>query len=198
MGNTCQAGACTPCAGCINISTGACETGSSNGSCGKNGGFCQACDQQAGQTCQSGTCFGGTTCNATTCQGCCDGNNCKLPAQYTTAQCGQGAPGAACIGCVGQQVCDAVDAGACIGNAGTGGGGGGIFPGLDGGLFPGTCDPMSGVNCANGECCAEGFCVPNGTSLIGQACGVNGGTCAFCIKVFGVGTTCNVTAGVCQ
>jgi hypothetical protein len=148
MGNTCVSGTCTPCAGCIDISTGACQGGMSNTLCGKMGSFCQACDQQAGQTCQNGTCFGGTTCNATTCMGCCDGNNCKLPTQYTNAQCGQGAPGAACTTCLNGATCDAMDAGACVGGGGMGGGGG--FPGLDGGGLPSFCDDMT--PCASGCC----------------------------------------------
>jgi hypothetical protein len=149
MGNTCVSGACTPCAGCIDINTGACQGGMTNMQCGKMGGFCQACDQQAGQTCQSGTCFGGTSCNATTCQGCCDGNNCKVPSMYSTAQCGQGAFGAACIACLAGATCDALDAGACVGGGGTGGGGGGL-PGFDGGFD--LCS-LFGAPCTSTQCC---------------------------------------------
>ena len=115
------------------------------------GGFCQACDSTAGQTCQSGTCFGGTTCNASTCMGCCDGNNCRLPSTYTNAQCGQGAFGAACTTCLGGATCDALDAGACVGGGGTGGGGGGGLPGLDGGL-PDLCS-LIGRPCGATQCC---------------------------------------------
>jgi hypothetical protein len=198
MGNTCVSGACTPCTGCIDISTGACQGGMSNMLCGKMGSFCQACDQAAGQTCQGGTCFGGTTCNSTTCAGCCDGNNCKLPTQYTNAQCGQGAAGAACTTCLNGATCDAMDAGACVGGGGMGGGGG-IFPGLDGGGLPGMCDPANGMNCNNGECCLDtlGICVPNGTdALIGQACGAGGGVCDVCIGF--LGEMCDTTAGTCN
>jgi hypothetical protein len=121
-----------------------------NMQCGKMGGFCQACDQQAGQSCNAGLCSGGTTCNAMSCQGCCDGNNCKLPATYTAAQCGQGAFGAACIACLSGATCDALDAGACVGGGGTGGGGGGL-PGLDGG-FPDFCS-LFGTPCTSSQCC---------------------------------------------
>ncbi|MFZ5439280.1 MAG: hypothetical protein ACOZQL_04685 [Myxococcota bacterium] len=167
MGNTCVSGACTPCAGCINITTGACETGTANGACGKNGGFCQACDMQAAQTCQGGTCFGGSTCNSSTCAGCCDGNTCKLPTQWTNAQCGQGAPGAACVGCGGGSSCDAMDAGMCVGGGGTGGGGG--FPGLDGGGFGSFCD--STTPCPSGQCCDSTLGVLGLCVSVGDPCG---------------------------
>jgi hypothetical protein len=165
MGNTCVAGACTACAGCIDINTGACQDGMTNTACGKMGAFCQTCDQQAGQTCQGGTCFGGTTCNAQTCDGCCDGNTCKPAGSQTAAQCGQGAPGAQCVSCIGGGMCDTMtnDAGICTG--GSSGGGGGGFPGLDGGFGPGTiCDDMT--PCATG-CCdslfgAFGLCIATG------------------------------------
>jgi hypothetical protein len=179
MGNTCVSGTCTPCAGCIDISTGACQGGMSNTLCGKMGSFCQACDQQAGQTCQNGTCFGGTTCNATTCMGCCDGNNCKLPTQYTNAQCGQGAAGAACTTCLNGATCDAMDAGACVGGGGMGGGGGGL-PGLDGGLG-GFCDPTDPTTCPGTDCCdgigSIGFCVGAGEDCALSPIPILGGTC---------------------
>jgi len=98
--------------------------------------------------------------------GCCDGNNCKVPTQYSNAQCGQGAFGAQCIACGGGSACDALDAGACVGGGGTGGGGGG-FPGLDGGGLPGFCDDMT--PCGAGQCCDSlggilGLCVGTGDS----------------------------------
>mgnify|MGYP001558232939 FL=1 len=176
MGNTCVSGTCTPCVGCIDINTGACQGGMMDTQCGKMGGFCQTCDSAAGQTCQGGTCFGGTTCNASTCMGCCDGNNCKLPAMYTQAQCGQGAFGAACTTCLGGATCDAFDAGACVGGGGTGGGGGGL-PGFDGGL-PDLCS-LIGAPCMSNECCdVDGFfgIIPTCYAQ-GEACG-SAGTCS--------------------
>ncbi len=147
-----------------------------NAQCGKMGGFCQTCDSAAGQTCQNGTCFGGTTCNSTTCQGCCDGNTCLLPANYTQAQCGQGAFGAACTTCLGGATCDALDAGACVGGGGTGGGGGGL-PGFDGGI-PDLCS-LIGTPCMPTECCdvdaVIGF-IPTCFSQ-GSTCG-SGGRCS--------------------
>lgn len=177
MGNTCVSGACTPCAGCIDINTGACQGGTSDTQCGKAGGFCQACDTATGQTCQGGICFGGTgACNASSCRGCCNGNSCVLPAQYITAQCGQGAFGAACVGCSGGATCDALDAGACVGGGGTGGGGGGL-PGFDGG-FPDLCS-LVGTPCTSSQCCDVdaiiGF-IPTCYN-VGQACG-KVGTCS--------------------
>lgn len=168
MGNTCVTGTCTPCAGCIDINTGMCAGGMANTACGKMGGFCQTCDMAAGQTCQMGVCFGGTTCNSSTCMGCCDGNNCRTPSQWTNAQCGQGAPGAACTTCLNGAQCDAMDAGMCVGGGGTGGGGG--LPGFDGGLTFDLC-AMSGDPCMSGECCeplttvfgGSSSCVPVGT-----------------------------------
>lgn len=176
MGNTCVSGACAPCAGCIDINTGTCQMGMSNTQCGKMGGFCQACDSAAGQTCQGGTCFGGTRCNAATCTGCCDGDTCKAPSTFTQAQCGQGAPGAACKTCVNGAMCDALDAGACVGGGGGTGGGGG-FPGFDGG-GPGFCDGMT--PCGSGQCCdslfgALGLCISTG-----DTCSF-GGTNPICI-----------------
>jgi hypothetical protein len=153
----------------------------SNTLCGKMGSFCQACDQQAGQTCQNGTCFGGTTCNSTTCAGCCDGNNCKLPTQYTNAQCGQGARGAACTTCLNGATCDAMDAGACVGGGGMGGGGGGL-PGFDGGLG-GFCDPADPTTCPGTDCCdgfpgsGIGFCVGAGEDCALSPIPILGGTC---------------------
>ena len=176
MGNTCVSGACSPCTGCIDINTGACQGGMLNTQCGKMGGFCQACDTAAGQTCQAGTCFGGTTCNASTCMGCCDGNNCKTPSMYTNFQCGQGAFGAACTTCLGGATCDALDAGACVGGGGTGGGGGGL-PGFDGGL-PDFCSLINRP-CQSTQCCDVDpiFNIIPTCYNVGQACG-NVGTCA--------------------
>ncbi len=168
-GNTCNAGLCTPCNGCIDLTTGNCEPGISAGSCGKAGGFCRACDQATGQTCQGGACFGGDVCNSGSCLGCCDGNTCIAQSAYTNAQCGQGPLGAACVSCFGGQTCDALDAGACTGTGaggGTGGAGGGSgFPTLD------ICTLEFNDPCVANRCCqplASGFggasnCVKHGT-----------------------------------
>jgi hypothetical protein len=146
-GNTCVNGACTPCAGCIDINTGACTSGASSSQCGRNGGFCQACDTQAGQSCQSGVCQGGTMCNASTCpQGCCDGSRCVQASQFTTAQCGQGTGGAACVSCVGGAFCNTTSR-QCEGGGG-GTDGGPVFP--DGGFD--TCT-LFGTPCTASQCC---------------------------------------------
>ena len=193
MGNTCVSGACAPCTGCIDINTGTCQGGMSGTQCGKMGGFCQTCDSAAGQTCQGGTCFGGTTCNATTCQGCCDGNNCRLPNTYTNAQCGQGAPGAACVTCLAGAMCDAADAGMCFGGGGTGGGGGG-FPGLDGGFGAGC---TTSTDCSAGECCDSfppilgGACIPANTD-----CEFGGANALIC-AIIGP-CSCNGTTQACE
>ena len=161
MGNTCVSGNCQPCNGCIDINTGSCVGGTSNSQCGRNGGFCQACDSAAGQSCQSGVCSGGTTCNASTCSGCCDGNVCRQPSQFTTAQCGQGFAGAACVSCLGGATCGS--SGTC-----TGGGGGGNF---DGGMFD-ACT-LYGTPCASTQCCDFDSIfgiIPTCYSL-GMACG---------------------------
>jgi hypothetical protein len=186
MGNTCVSGTCTTCNGCIDINNGQCKGGLDNTACGKNGGFCQACDQAAGQMCNGGTCFGGTTCNASTCMGCCDGNNCKLPSQFTNAQCGQGAPGAACTTCLNGAMCDAMDAGMCVGGGGTGGGGG--FPGLDGGGSFDICS-LNGSPCPTGKCCEPLKTIATGTS----SCVSPGDDCDFSFS-----GTCDATTFTCQ
>lgn len=187
MGNTCVSGTCTPCAGCIDINTGMCAGGMANTACGKMGGFCQQCDMAAGQTCQNGVCFGGTTCNSATCMGCCDGNTCKTPSQWSNAQCGQGANGAACTLCLNGAQCDAMDAGMCVGgNMGTGGGGGGI-PGLDGGFTFDIC-ALNGDPCPTGKCCEPI------TSFAGSSSCVDpGDDCDF-----GFSGTCSGTTFTCQ
>jgi hypothetical protein len=191
-GNTCVAGACAACAGCVDVNVGDCKAGTANTQCGKAGEYCLGCDMNAGQTCQGGTCFGGTTCNSGTCLGCCDGNTCITPAQYSTSQCGQGSPGAACRGCIGGATCDAVDAGACVGgSSGTGGGGG--LPGFDGGLP--FCDSQN--PCGAGQCCDV---IAGG---VGTSCKNLGETCAFggpaCIvsALFGKPCTCK-NSGICE
>ena len=68
--------------------------------------------------------------------------------------------------CLAGATCDAMDAGACVGGGGTGGGGGG-FPGLDGGGLPGFCDVSDPTTCPTGQCCdgvsgSLGFCVGDG------------------------------------
>jgi hypothetical protein len=149
-----------------------------NTACGRNGGFCQTCDQASGQTCQSGICGGGTSCNAGNCMGCCDGNTCKTPQMYTNAQCGQGVAGAACTTCLNGAQCDALDAGACVGGGGTGGGGG--LPGLDGGLTFDIC-ALNGSPCPTGKCCEPVTSALSGMSSCkdpGQDCDLGfSGTC---------------------
>ncbi len=196
MGNTCVSGACTPCTGCIDINTGACQGGMSNDKCGKMGGFCQTCDQAAGQTCNGGTCFGGTTCNASTCAGCCNGNNCVLPAAQMTNQCGQGAAGAACVGCFNGATCD-TDAGACVGGGGTGGGGGG-FPGLDGGFGTGC---ASSAECAATECCDSIGAAGLGTCVAaGDDCVFGGSNTTVCLalSIFGGSCSCKGSTQTCE
>jgi hypothetical protein len=110
-----------------------------------------------------------------------------LPTQYTANQCGQGAAGAACRGCMPGATCDA-DAGACVGGSGGGaGGGGGGFPGLDGGL-PSICD--STTPCPSGECCDSIFGV--GTCKApGATCDLGG---AICITLGALGQKCTCQA----
>lgn len=174
-GNTCVTGVCTPCNGCIDINTGRCEAGLSNTQCGKNGGFCQACDQVSNQTCQGGACFGGSSCNGTNCTGCCDGATCKLPTEFTNAQCGQGAAGAACTTCFGGSTCDALDAGACVGS-GAGGGTGGGFTGFDGGFD--LCS-LFGMPCQPNYCCGVDAIIGFFPTCYapGDVCGAAGTTC---------------------
>ncbi len=192
MGNTCVAGACAPCAGCIDINTGACQGGMTLTQCGKNGGFCQACDTNAGQTCNNGTCFGGTSCNASTCTGCCDGNNCLMPGSFTNAQCGQGAAGAACVTCLQGATCDAADAGACVGGGATGGGagGGGGFPFPDGG--GGTFDvcALAGLPCGANKCCQP---ITAAFSSSGSSCVPDGADCDL-----GFSGVCNGATSTCE
>ncbi len=139
-GNTCVAGACAACAGCVDISTGQCKSGAESTACGRNGGFCQTCDSAQQQACNNGVCSGGANCNATNCpNGCCDGATCKAKATYTNFQCGSGVQGTACVACAAGP-CD-LDAGVCIGGSG-GGDDGGL-----GGI--GLCDLS---NCPTGCC----------------------------------------------
>lgn len=189
-GNTCVSGSCTPCAGCIDVNTGECQTGDTNTQCGKNGGLCQACDQGAGQSCNSGLCSGGSVCNGVSCPtGCCDGNTCVLPANYSDAQCGQGAGGAACTSCFSGQVCDALDAGACIQGSGTGGAGGGFpFPFPDGGFPLTECDATR--PCPSGCCSKANTCVDEG-----QCCGPLAAITQICIP--GLHEVCKA-GGVCE
>jgi hypothetical protein len=94
-------------------------------------------------------------------------------------QCGQGAPGAACVGCFNGATCNA-DAGACVGGGGTGGGGGGL-PGLDGGGLPGFCDPTDPTTCPGTGCCdglaGFGVCVNASDDCALAPIPILGGTC---------------------
>ncbi|MER2564469.1 MAG: hypothetical protein ABTQ32_27310 [Myxococcaceae bacterium] len=198
---TCVMGACAACAGCVDLATGRCETGTADMLCGKSGDFCANCGVSNG-TCTNQICTGSMSgCNPTNCAtGCCDQGSgaCIEPAAQNGQQCGQGTPAALCTQCASGQ-CD-TDGGVCIGGSmggGAGGGLGGGFPGLDGGGgLPGLCD--SSMPCANGQCCSSlGLCVPNGPVLggiLGTFCGANGGTCSTCT----FGQTCNMTSGMCQ
>ncbi|MCC6336892.1 MAG: hypothetical protein IT380_23235 [Myxococcales bacterium] len=185
MGNTCVSGTCTPCAGCVDVSTGNCLAGNTNMSCGSQGVFCQMCDTGTGQNCTGGACMGGGTCSATNCAtGCCDGNTCVQPSMFSNARCGVGVPGGACQTCQGVSVCD-LDAGTCVGGQGGGfgggiGGGGGGLP-FDGGL-PDLCS-LLGTPCTAGQCCDLIFILP--------AC-VNNGEACF------MGGTCDGAAMACQ
>lgn len=177
MGNTCVSGSCAPCNGCIDISTGQCLVGTSNTQCGRNGTFCQACDQMSGQTCQAGICSGGTSCNAATCTGCCDGNTCRPIAQQTNAQCGQGVAGAACTTCLNGTMCSA---GQCV-MGGTDGG-----PTFDGGFD--IC-ALNGDPCPANKCCEPLLTVQLGVS----SCVDPGVDCDF-----GFSGQCNAQTLTCQ
>jgi hypothetical protein len=178
--NTCVAGSCAPCAGCVDLNNGLCQSGNTNLICGRLGQFCQSCDTTNGLQCVAGMCTG-SVCNANSCPtGCCDGNTCIQRAQFSTAQCGSGSPGGQCTSCPGTQSCD-LNTGVCAGSIGVDAGGG-----------TGICD----VNtpCSQGQCCSFGVCITNGTSAgIGKFCGPNGLSCTLC----GIGKTCSVNTGVC-
>lgn len=187
---TCVAGECTACSGCVDANSGLCTSGTTNTSCGKAGNICQTCKTSNGQTCVNGSCQGGT-CNASNCPtGCCDGASCVLPANQTQFQCGSGTAGTACVSCASS--CD-TSAGQCRderSDAGTFDPDGG-FPSFD-------CNIDAGVFCKPGSCCGSflGFslCVTAGSSvIIGEACG-SVGACSIC----NVGTTCNLNSYTCQ
>lgn len=196
-GNTCVAGSCAPCLGCVDLATGRCEMGSTDSLCGKSGEFCANCGVSNG-TCTNQVCVGNMAgCNATNCaNGCCDmgSGTCVQASAQSGQQCGQGVPGSLCTSCS-SNMCD-TDGGVCIGGN-TGGGAGGGFPGLDGGLFPMGCDGVT-MLCAQNECCflTLGTCIGVGQGLppLVTACGVNGGVCATC----SFPRTCNTTSGMCQ
>lgn len=127
-GQSCVAGACTACAGCIDGATGGCVPGTSSAACGKAGDFCVACDGVSNQICVNQVCAAAPTCNGATCpDGCCDGVTCIARTAFTNAQCGTGVPGSACTSCQSGQVCS-VTIGTCMtgstgGGSATGGGG---------------------------------------------------------------------------
>lgn len=185
---SCQAGTCLPCAGCIDISTGTCMAGTSNSACGSSGGFCSACSGPtpfcSGQRC---TAAPPPMCSASNCAGCCDpmSGQCIPRSAQSTSQCGQGTNGATCISCA-PGSCDTV-AGQCTGT----GFDGGLPPLPDGGFS--TC--AIGAQCAAGECCYAvfgigGVCarIGNANLLGGTTCGVSQSTC---------GSSC-VTGQTCQ
>lgn len=195
-GKTCVNGACTTCAGCVDLQSGRCETGMTDSACGKNGEFCANCTVNSA-TCTNQACVGNMGgCNPSNCGGCCDGQNCVQPSAQSGMQCGQGQAGSLCVSCNGG-TCDTSDAGLCMGGAGGGAGGGtgGGLPGLDGG-FGGTCDGVTSL-CGSTECClaALGVCVPVGQGLppIAVACGINGGVCRNCVFQM-----CDTATGMCQ
>lgn len=182
MGQTCIAGACTDCAGCVDPQTGSCVTTFTDDRCPLNGAasFCTKCDDNAGQTCRVvppatiAGCQGGTTCNSTTCAGCCDGNDCKEPSEFSNAQCGTGTAGQACVTCTNGASCDVTGTGQCEGGGPIGGGTGG---GLG---VPGMCD--STTPCPSGQCCdlmlgLMGTCVG-----LGDPCGSLSGDLACLIS----------------
>ncbi len=173
---TCVSGSCVVCAGCIDLQTGNCLTGTSPTLCGRNGDFCSNCTQQS-RTCQSGTCLPPPPpCTAQNCAtGCCDSMSgaCIPRSSQTATLCGQGSAGALCVAC---------SSGACntsSGSCSTGGLDGGLPPFPDGGLgsfcVPGT--PLS--SCGPGDCCFPfmglGVCatIGNPNLLGGTTCGVS-------------------------
>ncbi len=196
--NTCVNGACTPCAGCVDIGSGTCVTGTTNAQCGRQGQFCADCAIQS-LTCQSGSCLPAPPpCTAQNCStGCCDpmSGACIPRTSQTATQCGQGSAGALCIACS-SGTCDTAS-----GSCSTGGFDGGLPPFPDGGLgsfcVPGF--PLS--SCAPGDCCFPfmgfGVCatIGNPNLLGGTTCGVSGMDCnpAPCVA----NQTCNAS-GVCQ
>ncbi|MBL8953308.1 MAG: hypothetical protein JNK82_21190 [Myxococcaceae bacterium] len=142
--------------------------------CGSAGGLCQRCNTNNMERCMNGRCVGTSAmCNMSNCDGCCAGNTCiARDGGISNAQCGINAQ--ACQTCNMPATCDA-NTGACMG--GTGGGGG--FPGLDGG-FPLACDATS---CPAG-CCIFGIgCLADGEDFnLALACGTGGAACKLCAK----------------
>ena len=139
--------------------------------------------QPAGQTCNSGTCSGGTTCNASSCSGCCDGNSCVLASNYSNAQCGQGASGAACVSCLGTQTCQG---GVCA------------VPPSDGGVFDAGFGCVDSAECGSGECCDSlGATVPGACISAGTLCQY-GGANFFQCAILGSVCTCNGLTRACE
>lgn len=206
---TCVAGACTACPGCVDLATGRCEMGTTSSLCGKSGDFCANCTVSNGM-CSNQICTGNMSgCNATNCaNGCCDQGSgmCVQASAQSGQQCGQGVPGSLCTSCP-SNMCD-TDGGVCIGG-GMGGGAGGGLPGLDGGLpgFGTPCDPAT--PCPTGECCltllGSSSCATINMAPpivpFGKVCGLSGMACgATCLlpAPFGTGNMCNVSTGTCQ
>jgi len=167
QGNTCVNGTCTACAGCIDLNTGACITSTSNSRCGRNGGFCQACDTASGQSCQAGVCTGSSSCMQS-CTGCCNGTTCIPDFQLTDNQCAQGAPGTSCVNCAGSgEVCNRT-ALKCTSGGGTDGGlrafdgGAGLVCTTDAECGNGCCGMFSGFGLCfgPGQQCLIGTCDP--------------------------------------
>jgi hypothetical protein len=204
---TCVAGACRPCSGCVDLATGRCEPGTTTASCGKLGDFCENCSF-SNASCVNQVCTGNMSgCNAQNCpSGCCDPSSgvCVQPAQQTGSRCGQGSPGSLCAPCASGQC--STSAGACVGGSGGGGAGGG-FPGLGDGGFPGLGDGgtqlcVTGSQCAVGECCfslfTAGVCarIGNPNLLGGTTCGRSQQSCAA--STCQASQVCNPQLGVCQ
>ncbi|PZR12280.1 MAG: hypothetical protein DI536_15360 [Archangium gephyra] len=179
-GNSCNAGVCTPCNGCIDSTTGACAIGTAVTACGTGANACQVCDA-ATQACVNGACVS-ANCDATNCNGCCEGTTCVLPGMMSAVRCGQGANGLACVPCDVDQTCNASSR-TC--QAGPPPSDGGLtFPGLDGG-FPGFGDGgfdlcgIAGRPCGAGSCCdfslAGPTCISPGTAcMLGGTCQASG------------------------
>jgi hypothetical protein len=114
-GSCCGGACCTGAGNCC--SGGSCVAGTGVGACGKNGGFCQNCDDSnacMSDSCVSGSCShskvgdgascpSGSCVNGACCTGCVDNGVCVAIGGQSMAQCGKA--GVACGACSDTSVC---------------------------------------------------------------------------------------------
>ena len=97
--DSCEAGQCHACAGCISPTTGTCEVGTTSGECGAGGATCESCF--SGERCLEGRCLladgGIPSCDGVTlCNGCCDSLNMCHPGTEDTGCSFEAHPCVAC------------------------------------------------------------------------------------------------------